>query len=188
MIYFTSDLHFYHNKPFVYEPRGFQNIYEMNEVLFRNWNEVITESDVVYMLGDFMLMNNAEGLRLLHQLRGEIHMIIGNHDTDERVRLYRESHNVVEVVYATILRYNGYRFYLSHYPTLCCHVDDRPPKKDLVNLYGHTHQPQPFFIYENGEENYRMYNVGVDAHGYKPVSIDQIIEDMNIAYKKRKHP
>ena len=36
MIYFTSDWHFCHNKPFIYESRGFKSIEEMNEIIIEN--------------------------------------------------------------------------------------------------------------------------------------------------------
>ena len=32
-IYLTSDWHFCHNQPFLYEPRGFKNIEEMNDII-----------------------------------------------------------------------------------------------------------------------------------------------------------
>lgn len=187
MIYFTSDLHFGHDKPFLYEPRGFTNVYDMNNAIFRNWNRIVTEDDDVYVLGDLMLNNNEGGLWFIKRLRGRIHIILGNHDTDTRELLYRECYNVVEIVYATIVKYGKYRFYLSHYPTLCMHGDDRPPKKDLVNLFGHTHQQHCFFRDEKtGVENYRMYNVGVDAHACTPVSIEDVIADLETAYETHK--
>ena len=32
-VFFTSDTHFCHDRGFVYEPRGFKNIEEMNEAI-----------------------------------------------------------------------------------------------------------------------------------------------------------
>ena len=39
MIYFLSDPHFFHNKEFCYEVRGFSNPEEMNEEIinYNNW-------------------------------------------------------------------------------------------------------------------------------------------------------
>ena len=187
LIYFTSDLHFWHDKSSLYEPRGFNNVYSMNDAIFQNWNSLVKADDDVYLLGDLMLKNDVGGIWLLKRLRGRIHIILGNHDTDNRVKLYEECYNVVDIVYAMILTYNGYRFYLSHYPTLCTHVDHRPPKKDLVNLFGHTHQKDCFFRDEKtGIVNYRMYNVGVDAHNCFPVSVDEVIADLEEAYVKHR--
>lgn len=156
----------------------------MNDAIFRNWNNVVTEEDDVYVLGDLMLGNNETGFWFLKRLRGRIHIILGNHDTDTRAQLYHKCYNVVEVIYATILKYGKYRFYLSHYPTLCMHYDNRPPQKDLINLFGHTHQQTCFF--KDGVtdvENCRMYNVGVDAHECAPISIENVIKDLEKAYE-----
>ena len=36
-----------------------------------------------------MLGDNAEGMNILKQLNGIIHIILGNHDTDSRIALYQ---------------------------------------------------------------------------------------------------
>ena len=38
MIYLTSDLHLNHNRGFIYEPRGFHSVEEMNEAIIDLWN------------------------------------------------------------------------------------------------------------------------------------------------------
>ena len=58
MIYFTSDWHFFHNKFFIYEPRGFSSVEEMNEAIIKNHNKVVKEEDTIYCLGDCMLNDN----------------------------------------------------------------------------------------------------------------------------------
>lgn len=172
MIYFTSDLHLYHNKEFLFRPRGFDSIEDMVNCFIKNYNETIKEDDDVYILGDLMLNDNEKGIEVLKNLKGKIHIIIGNHDTDTRVKLYKELPSVVEVVYATMIRYSGYRFYLSHYPTLTSNLDEKDLKQQTINLYGHTHQKMNFF-----DDNPAMYHVGLDSHDMKLVSIEQIIED-----------
>lgn len=58
MIYVTSDTHFCHNKPFIYEDRGFKNIEEMNDTIIENWNKLVKPDDTVIHLGDVMLNDN----------------------------------------------------------------------------------------------------------------------------------
>jgi len=48
-----------------------------------------------------------------------------------------------------------------------------------LNLYGHTHQRTNFF-----EDRPYMYHVGVDSHDCYPVSLDKVIEDMNLKVKE----
>lgn len=177
-IYFSSDFHFCHTQPFCYEPRGFTSPEEMNETIIKNFNEVIDDDDDVYFLGDLMLNDNDAGMAAAARLRGRWHLILGNHDTNNRQELYKKLPNVVEITYATIIKYGHYHFYLSHYPTLT--GNDKPGlRANLLNLYGHTHQKVPISYYSP-----YMYNVGVDAHNCKPVSIEQVIEDMRQHYQE----
>lgn len=76
MIYLTSDLHFGHNKDFLYKPRGFDSIQQHDEQIIKNWNEIITDEDEIYILGDLMLNDNEYGLKCLKQLKGKIHVIL----------------------------------------------------------------------------------------------------------------
>lgn len=175
-IYFTSDFHFCHQQPFCYEPRGFKSPEEMNEVIIKNMNEVIDDDDDVYFLGDLMLNDTEQGLAAAARLKGRWHLILGNHDTLTRAERYKELPNVVEVCYATIIKYKKFHFYLSHYPTLT--GNDKPGLYcNLLNLYGHTHQTQPFSFYSP-----YMYNVGVDAHDCKPVEVEKVLADMRENY------
>ena len=173
MIYFSSDLHFNHNKPFVYEPRGFKDVYEMNRTIINNFHKIVTPEDDLYILGDIMLGDLEEGIKLVHQLPGKLHLIWGNHCTDNRKAVLAESWNVVEVLgWASMLKVDHYHFYLSHFPTCTTNFDDyiKPLRQRTLCLAGHTHSKELF-------EPYGSYNVAVDAHDCYPVSIEQIILD-----------
>ena len=175
MIYFTSDLHFCHCKPFLYEPRGFKNVYEMNQAIIKNWNSVVSVTDDVYVLGDLMLLNNVEGASYIKQLKGQIHIILGNHDSEARQVLYSNFYNVVEICWSKMLKYDGYHFYLSHYPALTSNWDqDKPLKARVVSLCGHSHTKDPFMNWDLGP----IYHVELDAHNNTPISIEDIIKDI----------
>lgn len=183
MIYFTSDLHFCHDKEFLYQPRGFNSIEENNNTILQNINNIVKEDDELYILGDLMLKDNKQGLQYIKSINCKnIHIILGNHDTNTRIELYKTIPNIIEITYATIIKYNKAHFYLSHYPTFTANYDDdKPWHKNLINLYGHTHQQWNFYYtndpcLQNG--NPYMYHVGVDSHNCMPVSIDEIMEDI----------
>lgn len=182
-IFITSDLHFFHNQSFIYEPRGFNNVYDMSEAIIKNWNSVISLDDDVYVLGDLMLNDNTNGIRYIKYLNGKIHIILGNHDTDTRIELYKDCYNVVEIVCAKRLKYRKYNFYLSHYPTLTANYDDG---KDLwaktINLCGHTHTQDPFVDWDKGI----IYHCELDAHNNTPILLDDIINDIQIKLNKEK--
>ena len=175
MIYFSSDLHLQHNQPFIYEPRGFTNIDEMNKTIIKNFNKIITANDDLYLLGDIFLGNLETGIYLFNQLPGKIHLIWGNHCTDNRKEAMSKCNNVVEIIgYATIIKYNKYHFYLSHFPTCTTNFNTyrKLLKQHILCLAGHTHSKDLF-------EPCDSYNVSVDAHNCFPVSINEIINDFN---------
>lgn len=164
----------------MFQPRGFSDIETHNKTIVENWNNLITDEDDVYLLGDLMLNNNEAGMNLLSQLNGKLHIIIGNHDTDERVKLYRTLPNVVEEPkYANVIKYGKYKFYLSHYPTFTSSLEKEHLSNCLINLYGHTHQQTNFY-----NDIPFMYHVGLDSHNNTPVSIEQIIEDCKAKAKE----
>ena len=80
-IWLCSDLHFGHDKEFLYGPRGFDSIEEHDKTIIKNWNELVSWDDEVWLLGDCMLGDNESGCRKLNQLAGNIRIITGNHDT-----------------------------------------------------------------------------------------------------------
>lgn len=178
VIYFTSDLHFFHQKEFLYGPRGFTNAEDMNNAIIQNFNSIVKYEDDVYMLGDLLLGGSEkfdEGMNLIAALNGRLHLVRGNHDTDKRWNAYKTLHNVVETENAIYLNYTGYHFYLSHYPTLTSNHDyDKPLKARLINLCGHTHIQDKFADWGSGY----IYHCELDAHNNYPVSIETIIQDL----------
>ena len=72
-IFVTSDLHFGHDREFVWKVRGYNSVEDMNEQQITKWNSVVGIDDDVYVLGDLMLGNNTAGLACLARLNGHIH-------------------------------------------------------------------------------------------------------------------
>jgi len=180
MIYFTSDLHFNHDREFIYKPRGFNSVEEMNDTIITNFNKIVTPDDDVYILGDLMLGGADkldEGLNLISELNGKLHLVRGNHDTDKRWIMYRTLPNVVECENAIYFKYKGFHFYMSHYPTFTANLEKENLKQCTINLFGHTHQNNSKFY----NDIPFMYCCCLDCHNNFPVSIDKAIYDM---YKK----
>lgn len=178
MIYFSSDLHLNHSKPFIYEPRGFSSVEEMNNTIIKNFNEIITPEDDLYLLGDNFLGELEPGIKFFKQVPGKIHLIWGNHDTDNRKTALSECYNVVEICgFAEAIKYHKWHFFCSHFPSNTTNFDDykKPLKQRTLNLHGHTHSKEKFNLFGS-------YNVAVDAHNCYPVSIDKIIEDFKNFY------
>ena len=176
MIFITSDWHLSHDREFIYKPRGFNSIEEMNDAIIERHNSIVTPEDDVYVLGDLCL-GGAESLernrKLISSMNGKLHIAFGNHDTPARRKMYAELPSVVEAAWAIMLDYNKYHFYMSHFPTLTGNLEKESLRQMTLNLYGHTHQNTNFF-----EDRPYMFHVGVDSHDCYPVPIDEVIAVM----------
>lgn len=179
-IFVTSDLHFGHDRGFLYAPRGFENIEDHDETVIQNWNSIVEPEDEVYILGDLMLNNNEHGIECIKRLNGHLHIIYGNHDTDARKTLY-ENLNLEIHRWAEVIKYRKYNFYLSHFPTMTGNLEAESLHQCLINLYGHTHQQFNFY-----QDIPFMYHVGLDSHNNYPVLLDDIIEEIKNKVKECK--
>ena len=174
MIYFTSDLHIGHDKDFIWKKRGFSSIEEHNKEILKRWNEVIKSEDTVYILGDLTIRrdNSEKWDSIFYHLNGKISVIQGNHDSNHGLSKYENDYRMNLLGLAFEWYYDKeHKFYLSHYPTI---VGDEHSKRFFWNLSGHTHSQNKF---EFGQ--HYIYNVGVDAHNCYPISVEQIIKDIN---------
>lgn len=175
-IFLTSDLHFCHNKEFIWKARGYNCVADMNEGLVHRWNYIVTENDIVYFLGDFFLEHTDLGLTFLHCLHfKELYWVLGNHDTTKKVdAVINEFKNIHICGTSTLLKHHKKHLLLSHYPTLTANYDDKEFNKHVINFHGHTHQQKNFL----DDSNPFMYHVGVDSHNGYPVNIDDAIADV----------
>lgn len=176
-IFIVSDQHLNHDKDFIWQARGFNSVEEMNEQLIKRHNEVVTAEDDIFVLGDLCmgtdLIANKE---LIEQFNGKLHIIFGNHDTQNRIAMYDICENIVEICgYATMLKYKKYHFYLSHYPTLTDNYDDGESlKAKVLNLCGHSHANNPFVDWEKGT----IFHCEVDSNNCYPWDLDNIITEL----------
>ena len=172
MIYFISDTHFNHHNILSYEPesRPFADIHGMNEYIIERWNERITDEDDVYVLGDFFMGKLDEIEPILSRLRGHIHLIRGNHDQPNRIKIY-EAHGI-DVKDIDYIKYKGRFFILCHFPI----ANDefikmvREDNSEVICLYGHVHS-NTVKGYHDG-----MFHVGCDTNELSPISIQEIWE------------
>ncbi len=173
---YISDLHIGHSRAIFYDNRPFKSLDEMRQTIIDNWNSVVSDSDVTYVLGD-MFWNNADIPEVLRQLKGEKHLILGNHDlpSSEMKKHFASIEAIKEV------SDNGRHVILCHYPIAHWKNADRRS----IHLYGHIHKgrdSRPFEEYvslmkERGVP-YECYNVGcmMPYMNYTPRTLDEIIE------------
>lgn len=169
MIYFTSDLHFYHENIIRHTHRPYGTAEEMNRGLIRNWNAKISAGDTVYILGDFTMKGPALATAVLSQLRGTKHLIRGNHDkfvdhSSFDSSLFASVQDYCEVVYANT------RFILFHYPIM----EWNGMFRNSIHLHGHQHNHEDY-NFQNLQQGIRRFDVGVDANYMSPVSVEDIL-------------
>lgn len=161
MIYFTADPHFGHQNIIKYCNRPWKYWDEMDEALIENFNSVVTDKDVVYLLGDIAFHKPVQDY--MGRLRGkEHHLIMGNHD--KMVHCMNMFHSISQV---KALNIKGIpNIWLSHY----AHRTWPASHYGSIHLFGHSHGMLHI------EPGAKCIDVGVDAWNYKPVSLDEIIE------------
>lgn len=182
-IFICSDLHLSHDKDFIFIPRGFSSIEEHDAEIVRRWNSVVSPDDIVYVLGDVIVLNLESGMKYLEQLNGHIYIIPGNHDSVHKIEEYKKLPNV-QVLNAVcggllpasaMIKYKKYYLCLSHFPTLCNNYDeDKPLKARCINLCGHSHTKDKFADMDKGI----IYHVEMDAHDCYPIELDKVIEEI----------
>ena len=69
MTYFTSDLHFGHEKIIRHTGRLFGSAGEMDKALLRRWNQTIGPGDKIYILGDVTMKGPEYAAEILAQLK-----------------------------------------------------------------------------------------------------------------------
>lgn len=166
-VWVLSDLHLNHDKEFIWGARGFNNITEMNNTIIRNIKEKILPEDDFYICGDVAL--GPPDIELLKQIPGQIHVILGNHDTENRMQLYQELGWKVSL--CEKVRCGKQWVLFTHYPTLTGNCDGSPLNQNVLNISGHTHSKDkwsaaiPF-----------MYNASCEANNCAPILLSDIVD------------
>lgn len=198
-IFAVSDLHYDHDKDFIWRKRGFSSVEESNEKLVERWNQTCNESSIVFHLGDFVFgdPNAAKFEYLIKTLNfGTLFILPGNHTSGYRQKYfeilgkqfkvsnqevypleYNEgSKRVVFLPNLVDVHVNGVPYVLCHYPI----ASWQSQGKGSIHLSGHTHSNYPPTARESGF-GYQI-DVGIENFG-RPVSfteIDDIIKTRNI--------
>lgn len=169
--FFTSDTHFGHANIIRFCNRPFKNVEEMDEALIENWNQVVSEDDTVFHLGDFAFGGSSVWNSIIPRLNGHINLIIGNHDRKNLRQGYMSSFGMVVPQLQIEIEDNS--IYLNHYPFLCYGGSYR----GVWQLFGHVHSGPN----ADGLDISRLkilfptqYDVGVDNNNYVPISYKEV--------------
>lgn len=172
-IFFISDTHFGHKNILKYEDRPFKTIEEMDDALITNWNSKVSNTDSIYILGDFSFGDKDYTIKLLNKLNGNKFLIKGNHDHVLKERDVYNKFAWVKDYY--ILKHNNLKLVLFHYPIQvwdCRHHNS-------IHLYGHIHSNKGNHSMEYNISN--SYNVGADVNNFTPIELNEIL--IKLRYK-----
>lgn len=188
-----------------FDNRPFKTLEEMHETIKTNWNNTVTNADHVYILGDLAWKENEDAISFVSKLKGNKHLIIGNHD---RVKDQRYKQLFVEVFdYKEVKdNINGkeYNVVLSHYPLAFWNHqhhykrDGEEYKVWSIQLYGHVHNSNEEIIFQdfikslNDKHNIKCIakNVGcmINYIDYTPRTLAEIIGKEDIKCQKDESP
>lgn len=182
-IYFTSDLHLGHANVIPSVNRPFGSVDEMNHTLIENINSTVKKDDELWILGDFSFkIPREEAIALRNQICcPNVHLVYGNHDKNyDGLGVFSSTQDYKQ------LRTEHGKVILFHYPI----ADWNSKHHGSVYLHGHIHSTgeynkaalthpdfdsSPFWHHKEGKDfRMRRWDVGVDANGFRPVSLDEI--------------
>lgn len=171
MNYYISDLHFGHRKVIEMDQRPFATVEEMDAALIRLWNQRVTDTDDVYILGDFAYHNEYTATWYLRQLKGRKHLIVGNHDHNtlqdpkalacfasvEKMMRITDNGQVISLCHFPVAEWNGKRYGAYH-------------------IHGHLHSRRDEVAAFMARFD-RALNAGCMLNGYRPVSLEELVEN-----------
>jgi calcineurin-like phosphoesterase family protein len=176
--FFVSDTHFNHANILKYCSRPWETVDEMNEGLIKNWNETVSPDDVVYHLGDFAMGNRTLIPEILSRLNGRLILVRGNHDFSKSLGYFGEVHD------SLVLELDGHRFELAHNPghlkqdcdfAMCGHVHEQWVKREIGEIIEADSVSDRAYRHPEIRPAVPVYNVGVDVRGYRPQTLQEIL-------------
>ena len=194
-VFAVSDTHFGHDKPFIYEPRGFKSVQEHDETLISRWNETVPPDGVVIHCGDFCIQKDEAGFwEIVRRLNfGTLFALQGNHNSglkaayqavlqaqypDAAIRgaeVYPletcvdgdPARKVVFLPEYVEMSVAKTRIVACHYPILSHHK----MSAGSYHICGHSHSNLPLTNPKTGVG--RRLDVGIESFG-RPISLTEV--------------
>jgi len=168
-VWLWADQHFGHKNIIDFSNRPYPNLELMHECMILNHNEIVQPQDVCIWVGDISFLKADATNEILHQLNGYKILILGNHDLQgsKVKKLHVNEIHLMKVIQVPI-KDKMYDLVLTHYPM------HNLPKKNVINIHGHEHVS---FLYSASSAQH--INVNCELHGYKPISMQSVIDLIN---------
>jgi calcineurin-like phosphoesterase family protein len=157
--FLIADPHFSHDNicKFLHDDgspiRPFKDAAEMDEVMIKNWNEVVRPVDKVYVCGD-LVMKAKKQIHIMDRLNGKKVLIKGNHDIGE-LKVYLPYFYDIRAFHVLD------NFCITHIPI---HPDCLGRFKG--NIHGHIHQRT---VMLNSAPDPRYFCISAEQINYTPI-------------------
>lgn len=169
-----------------FDNRPFVNVEQMNEELIRRWNSVVSDGDLVYILGDMFWCTPKIAAPIMEQLNGQKILVKGNHDRWHDSKFDKPFVKIDEYME---IEDEGRNAVLCHYPIPCF----KNHFYGWIHLYGHVHnsfewnmmEHQRFLMEKLYDRQCNMINVGAMMPwiDYTPRTLNEIINGY-VVYRK----
>lgn len=157
-VWFVSDLHYYHGKPFILGPRNYGTLNEAMQDLKQKWKQYVSPQDIVFNLGDLIVGAGDKTTEAMYEMLAlpcaHHYFLWGNHNAGVK-QFYDDAKadlgfaDNVEVYPLTLPGYNftylgdyaelqidGQIVVICHYPIASWnHIS-----KEAFMLHGHCHR------------------------------------------------
>ena len=199
MIFYTSDLHFGHKNILKYEPdRPWATTEQMDRELVARYNDVVSDGDTVYILGDLSLGKLSDALGFVEKMKGNKIFIPGNHD--ENWIGHKKHRTAINSAY-THAGLTVVQGPIAH--TLCgvrgvqlCHFPRQDDLRALKRGRGEEYTKEDKFaryrpttgpvlhghVHSLWKKRGTDINVGVDVWNYQPVAAETLLELLDSDY------
>lgn len=159
-----SDTHFFHENIGRYcsRPENWQ------ELIIKNWNDLVSPDETILHLGDFALGNKSNFDLLAGMLNGRLVLIQGNHDRISKS--YCEPRGVTLIKNSLHVQISDQmKLIFSHRPIV-------PLEDGWINLHGHIHNVPPPAEGCNLGPNH--INMSVEVREYRPWRLGDILKSI----------
>lgn len=178
MIWFTSDLHFFHDRILEFHPKRkeiFGNTVEKaKEKMIELWNSRVGKKDTVYILGDLSFGTVEDKRKLFQRLNGNKVLILGNHDkVPDHLKCY--FNHITQIKNMTFKKsvhnflHRDLEIIMCHFPMLAWEHKN----KNSIMIHGHCHGKVDNI---NKESKELRVDVGIDGEfaNYDLVSLEKL--------------
>ena len=178
MIWFTSDLHFFHDRILDFHPKRKElfgkTIEEAKEAMIQLWNSRVDKKDTIYILGDLSFGTIEDKRKLFQRLNGNKVLILGNHDkVPDHLRCY---FNHITQIKNMTFKKSVYNFLHRDIEMIMCHfpmLSWEHKDKNSIMIHGHCHGKVDE-INKNSDD--LRFDVGLDSElaNYNLISLEKL--------------